>query len=74
MSKNVLRFAKLCGGNELINGTNAKNSATETAKFREHICTCQWDGNERRTFNLISKRNEYANVLLVLFYTLIVVG
>lgn len=38
MSKNVLRFAKLCGGNEFINGTNAKNSATETAKFREHIC------------------------------------
>lgn len=37
MSKNVLRFAKLCGGNEFINGTNAKNSATETAKFREHI-------------------------------------
>lgn len=37
ISKNVLRFAKLCCGRELINGINAKNSATEIAKFREHI-------------------------------------
>lgn len=37
ISKKVLRFAKLCCGNELINGTNAKISATDIAKFREHI-------------------------------------